>query len=348
MQISRTDELELLTVLHEGMHEQPAWGTFLKRLLRRVQASRVRLLLARGEAALEFVERLNIRLATTRLRALAEPDDPVPYGVLRPNRVYSYAELQTAPAGGGRIIRTGWEDLDAWLVIESEEDDFSPSDGTLLSALAAHLAIALRNYVVLERERLQSRIGDWALGRLGRGWLALAANGRVVATDELGEKLLREGVHLRRSTERRLLAASPAAHQRLMSAIEKVASDPEAGPRAVRIAEEPQLELLIAPIAADEADDPVIGAAVAAHIQAPPPAAEDPVAALGELFDLTPAVARFAWALGRTGGIAESAEQLGLTVETARFYSKTLYAKLGVSGQAELARRILTSAAVLA
>jgi len=52
MQISRTDELELLTVLHEGMHEQPAWGTFLKRLLRRAGAGRARLLLARGEAAL--------------------------------------------------------------------------------------------------------------------------------------------------------------------------------------------------------------------------------------------------------------------------------------------------------
>jgi hypothetical protein len=35
-------------------------------------------------------------------------------------------------------------------------------------------------------------------------------------------------------------------------------------------------------------------------------------------------------------------------VETARSYSKALYAKLGVSGQAELGRRILTSAAVLA
>jgi hypothetical protein len=345
MQISRTDELELLTVLHEGMHEQPAWGTFLKRLLRRAGAGRARLLLARGEAALEFVAQVDIRLATTRLRALGEPDDPIPYGSLRPNRVYSFSELQAAPQAAGRIIRTGWEDLDAWLVIESGDDDFSPSDGTLLSALAAHLAIALRNYVVLDRERLQSRIGDWALGRLGRGWLALAANGRVVAADALAERLLREGGQLRMSAERRLLAASPAAHQRLVRAIEAVAS-PGAPPQAVRIAEDPQLELLIAPIEATE--DPVIGAAVAAHIQAAPPAAEEPEAALGELFDLSPAVARFAWALGRTGGIAESAEQLGLTIETARFYSKQLYAKLGVNGQAELARRILTSAAVLA
>src|SRR5262249_51042158 len=83
---------------------------------------------------------------------------------------------------------------------------------------------------------------------------------------------------------------------------------------------------------------PFVGAAVAAHIQAPPPDSEVPAGALGELFDLPPAIARFAWALARTGGIAESAEQLGLSIETARFYSKTLYAKLGVKGQAELAR----------
>jgi DNA-binding CsgD family transcriptional regulator len=51
--------------------------------------------------------------------------------------------------------------------------------------------------------------------------------------------------------------------------------------------------------------------------------------------------------LGYGGGIAEAAERLGLSIETARFYSKTLYAKLDVRGQAELTRRILTSVAVL-
>jgi hypothetical protein len=348
MQISRTDELELLTVLHDGMHEQPAWGTFLGRLVRRVGATGARLLLARGEAGLQFRAQANTRQIIVRARSTSEPDDPVPYGSLRPHRVYSLSELQSPPGVAGRIVRAGADDLDGWLAILSEEEDFTPSAGALLTALAPHLSIAFRNYAAVERDRLERRVGDWALGRLGRGWLALTATGRVVAADELGEKVLREGVHLRRSAERRLLAASPVAHQRLMRAIETVASDTRASPRAVRIAEDPQLELLITPIAAEASDAPMIGASVAAHIQIPPPVGADPATALGELFDLSPAVARFAWALGRTGGIAESAEQLGLTIETARFYSKTLYAKLGVKGQAELARRILTSAAVLA
>jgi hypothetical protein len=133
-----------------------------------------------------------------------------------------------------------------------------------------------------------------------------------------------------------------------MRAVEAVAADPDAPPQAVRIAEDPQLELLVTPIDPEGPDGPIIGAAAAVHIQGEPPEAEEPAGALVELFDLPPAIARFAWTLGRTGSIAESAEALGLTIETARFYSKTLYAKLGVKGQAELARRILTSAAALA
>lgn len=347
MQISRTDELDLLTVLHDGMHEQPAWGLFLGRLQRRVGARSVRLLVARGDAAVEFTARAQSRHVGERLRTLSEADDPVAYASLRPERVYALSELPGA-VGGGRIIRTSGADLDGWLAILGEADeDFSARDGALLSALAPHLSIALRNYAAVERERLQRRVGDRAHGRLGRGWLALTASGRVVAADELGEQVLRDGDQLRRSVERRLLAASPAAQQRLTAAIEAVAADPAAAPRAVRIADDPRLELLIAPIAAEGLDGPVVGAAVAAHIQAAPPGA-DATSALGELFDLSPAMARFAWALGRGGGVPEAADELGISVETARSYSKALYAKLGLRGQADLARRILTSAAVLA
>jgi hypothetical protein len=348
MQISPTDERELLTVLHEGMHEQPAWATFLGRLRRRVRAASARLLLARGEAALDIAARVDQRDVESRPRAVNEPYDPIPYGSLRPQRVYAFSEFPAPPPFAGRIVRAGGEDLDAWLVITSAEDDFSPHDAAFLGVLAPHLAIALRNYALVERDRLQRQAGDWALGRLGRGWLALSASGRIVGADDQAEKLLREGTHLRQTAERRLLAASPAAHQRLTRAIEAVAADPKAPPRAVRIAEDPPFELLIAPIDSDGPQGPIIGAAVAAHIQSPPPVAADPVQALGDLFDLPPALARFAWTLGRTGGIADSADELGLTIETARFYSKQLYAKLGVKGQAELARRLLTSAAALA
>ena len=44
----------------------------------------------------------------------------------------------------------------------------------------------------------------------------------------------------------------------------------------------------------------------------------------------------------------EAAADLGLTVETARNYSKKIYAKTGARGQAELVRNILTGVLALA
>ena len=348
MQIARTDELELLTVLHSGMHERPIWGQFLGRFVRRVGADSARLVVARGEAAIEVAARPFSRQVEMRTRALGEPGDAVPYGSLRPHRVYAFAEFLTPPAGQGRVLRADGEDLSAWLVVHNHEHEVSPSNVSLMSALAPHLSVALANHAALERGRLEHQVSDWALGRLGRGWLALTASGRVVAADELGERLLNEGLRLRRSADRRLMAGSAEANQRLSRAIEAAAADPGGGTRAVRIAEEPRLELLIAPLAADEADGPIFDAALVAHVQVAPPLAEEPVPALCALFDLSPAVARMAWALGRGGGVGEAAAELGLTRETARFYSKAVYAKLGVRGQAELARRLLTSTAALA
>jgi DNA-binding NarL/FixJ family response regulator len=58
--------------------------------------------------------------------------------------------------------------------------------------------------------------------------------------------------------------------------------------------------------------------------------------------------AEFAVALARGASIAEAAAELGLTIETARNYSKQVYAKLGLRGQADLVRRFHESAASLA
>ena len=69
---------------------------------------------------------------------------------------------------------------------------------------------------------------------------------------------------------------------------------------------------------------------------------------LAELFGLLPSEARFALALSRGLSIAEAAQSLGITLETARNYSKKVYAKMGARGQADLIRFILTSVLALA
>ena len=64
------------------------------------------------------------------------------------------------------------------------------------------------------------------------------------------------------------------------------------------------------------------------------------------LFGLLPSEARLAWQLAQGTSIADAAAMVGITKETARFYSKKIYAKTG--GQPELVRIILTSVLDLA
>jgi len=67
------------------------------------------------------------------------------------------------------------------------------------------------------------------------------------------------------------------------------------------------------------------------------------IALLGTVFGFTASEARFAHALLDGSSIAEAAQTLGLTLQTARQYSKQLYSKAGVRGHADLVGRMMTS-----
>lgn len=64
---------------------------------------------------------------------------------------------------------------------------------------------------------------------------------------------------------------------------------------------------------------------------------------LAELFGLSPREAKMALALSRGMTIAEAAVELGLTVGSARMYSKMIYAKTGARGLPDLVRIVLRS-----
>jgi DNA-binding CsgD family transcriptional regulator len=70
--------------------------------------------------------------------------------------------------------------------------------------------------------------------------------------------------------------------------------------------------------------------------------------AFAGLYELPQREAELALALADGLSIAEAATAMNLTLETARNYSKRLYAKLDVSGQAQLVRLVHRSGAILA
>jgi DNA-binding CsgD family transcriptional regulator len=357
MAITREDESELLTALHEGVLEVPLWSTFLQRLRSRTGADYAGLIFHRGDGAAETHESASPQAEALRprLREQIRVLDPALHRQMRPNRLYTLGELRelggTPPEGeaeAARIIRIsergGYE---AWLMIARAKGDFGAGEGALLSALAPHLDIAIRTYAALLRERLRADISGEVIQRLNFGWITLDAGGHVVDSDDQAERLLRNTDALRRTAAGRLVPASRQAEGKLAQLLRQAATGQPIRSQAIHLSDEPWLDMLVAPVRAQpfaRSKAPVL----VAYVHGEERASGDREDQLMALFGLTRQEARLAIALSHGRSIAQSAEDLGLTLETTRLYSKRIYAKTGTTGQADLVRLVLASVVALA
>jgi DNA-binding CsgD family transcriptional regulator len=268
--------------------------------------------------------------------------------VLREERVYARAEMLEVEIGtSARIVRvTEPGGLSAWVSLTRAGPDFSSADAALLSRMVPHFRRALRSYAEIERQRTRARIASDVMERLNFGWMQLDAKGRIVATSEAADKLLQHGSGLKRTPGGRLIAQDTMVDRRLTSAIRAVAESAAGRPRAINISTDPWVDLLIVPGAAENASGS--RAAMIAYIQGDSLSLDNRHEQIAELFGLLPSEARFALLLSRGLSIAEAGAKLSLTIETARNYSKKIYAKTGARGQADLVRFILTSVLSLA
>jgi len=319
MTLSRSDEIDLLTALHEGLHEEPRWATFLARMQRRTRADHVSLIVAQGdtpihEASQWFAGR-DVKAQAQQLADLAGLD-PTPYHRLRPGRVYSSMEmidpddasharfqrdyLERIGIRFGRFMRvTAQDGLCAWLTVTRAADDFVAADSALLSSLAPHLSIALRTLAELERTRFRAAIADDALQRAGIAWTALDRDGRKLEGGGARSDAAEAGERLPVPVPARHLAASTLPASLVLS-------------RHTR------------------------------------PLGQAAASVLARQFALTTGEARLAVRLAAGDSLHDAATALGLTIETVRTYSKRLFVKTGTQGQPDLVRLVLSGVAVLA
>ena len=289
--------------------------------------------------------------------------DPFPHFNFREERVYALAELlddyNPAHAAFRRDVLTpsGMREMRivkvvepggvaAWLSIARSGPDFSAADGAVLSALAEHVRRALRNYASVERERFRTDVASRAIRRLNFGWISLDAQCRIVEADPNAQRLLQHSGELRRRRDR-LVLADPALDRKLSETLRGFVTTSAKRPRAIRASRDPWIDLLLVPVET-RAENAASTAVAVAYIQGDSRRSVDSHEELAELFGLLPSEARLALALSRGFSIAEAAAELGITVETARGYSKKIYAKLGARGQADLIRFILASILALA
>lgn len=367
--IARLDESELLVPLYDGLYEEPRWHTFLLRLKGRTNADYAGLIFRQGDAPMhEATEVFAGRDVRTAARLNTPGDlyrlDPIPYNDLQPGIVYRADEmmnpddpqherfrreyLEKIGLRFGRFVRViEPSGASVWLMINREASDFGAAEAALLRSLAPHVGIALRMFAELERGRQRAVIGANALTRCGVGWIALDREARLVDADKAALNMLQEATQHEQQNGTRLSLQSPEAGRLLVRASAVFDADDQADPRLIRLSDHPRLDLLAIPMR----HRPLVALALPTLIgflRGGEQLGERHVAMFAQAYGLSSGEARVALAICQGRTIRDAALELGLTFETARSYSKRVYAKTGTRGQGDLVREILTSVIKLA
>jgi len=369
--LAADDLAALIAPLVDGIGEEPPWSTFLESLRRKLDAGYASLVfrpfpdgtpqnrLIHLFAGADWPPEVT-RLFRERLRG----SDPMPYHELREGRLYALSDLLRsdepdhefyrtqllAPSGMTELRMMRFEEpggVSGWITVARLEPEFGLREEALIVALAPFLRAALRAFVALERARMNASVANEAISRLNFGWITLDDNGAVLEADRHGAAMLDSAAMLLRGRDGRLTARAPLVAAQIRAAVNDLVSDPASRPRAIVLSREPWLDMLLVPANLREAPSGPAPALVA-YVHSDSWSTADRCEQLGELFDLIPCEARLALALSRGMSIAEAAAELGLTIESARTYSKRIYAKTGARGQPDLLRYIHRSVLAIA
>jgi DNA-binding CsgD family transcriptional regulator len=349
----------LLLPLLEGAFESPPWSAFLEGLRRRAEADYASLIFRpRGLPTNTVLHLYSGRRSPPHVAQLYRESfyqrDPTPYHAMREGHVYGLPELLRrgdpaheayvrdvmVPSGMNamrmmRVVEASG--VSAWLTVTRCDGDFEGKAEALLRSLAPYLRAVLRGFVALEFERTRAMLAGAAIQRLDYGWIALDSGGRILDTDEQGQIILEHSGVLGQDGQGHLTAASRRHHRDILAAVEELAGAAHARPRAMVLCRDPWLDMLLVPANGD-VRSAKSAPAVIAYVHGDSALSADRCEQLAQLFDLLPSESRLALALSQGMSIAEAASKLGLTVDTARTYSKSIYAKMGARGHADLVR----------
>ncbi|MEH6792457.1 helix-turn-helix transcriptional regulator [Parasphingorhabdus sp.] len=274
---------------------------------------------------------------------------------LRPERIYSAAELKDIDSGaemGAALDKLGTTAVRAMRIVVSESlsitvgifgsVEFGAADGAILRRLFPYLKSCTRAAVIVERERYRASVSASLARKTGLGWFLLDRSGVIVgASPDRPDRL--PGFRIFSGLQgERLAFADRATETALADILDRCARGTAERSAAIGISSVPMLHMRISPFSTSDFAwhcNPV--ACVTLHGESQMTA--DSSGLLADLFGLLPSEARLAKALASGRSLAEAAEQMGLTIETVRNYSKKIFAKTGTRGQADLVRYILAN-----
>ncbi len=319
----RIEDADVLVELYRGAGQVPPWQGFLKRVGDRATA--LLLILPDGTKSPDFhqISGQAVPFATDALLRM------------RYQRVYAAEELAGPRSlGFARILRVRVEGGgDAWLIIGRDGAEFSAAFTLMLSGLGPHLAVAVASYLAMAQMREQVARADRLAQKFRTGVLTVNMAGIILTASPFALQILADTETVFGQIGGKLGLPMPAA-----KILADTLQDFENG--LVRDAVAVQIDtfqMLIQPDPMGQNPTALV------HLRAMSPPIALAAPTLAQLAQITLSEARFALKLADGMTIAEAGVALGLTLETARNYSKQIYSKMDLRGQSDLIRFVKNS-----
>lgn len=235
----------------------------------------------------------------------------------------------------------------------ASEPRFKATERQLLTLLTPHLSRAIEIYAKLNRMTSERDLYAGAVNQLSVASIILDEQGRMLTTNAVGRALLDqgEGLSLR---DGHLHIEGRNINKELQEALTSIIREQLHGEtsmvRALRVPRpggRSDLGLVVRPVPASQWSEGQVSPSAAVFISDPDLQESTSRPILGALFELTPAEANLATLLARGLNLAQVSVAQNISQHTARAQLKSIFAKTGVSRQAELVRLVLKSVASL-
>jgi DNA-binding NarL/FixJ family response regulator len=260
-------------------------------------------------------------------------------------------EIKTANPSSVCIILSGSTDFDVAVASINEGHVFRyyvkpcPAD-ELVAGIEAALASRGRRRSdrpeqgLLNDRNDAERLTSEAVNMLPYGIVIVGSDDRALFTNEAAAVIIAEGCGFGLGADGRCVGANPNETRNLRLAI--AGAREGAVPTALTLGslEESPLRVTVEPYPDTESPDDRLVCLFLTHDS---PKDAPPARMLADMFGLTVSESHLAAALAKGLSLEEAATECGITKSSARTYLKGVFAKVGVSRQAELVRKLVLS-----
>lgn len=248
---------------------------------------------------------------------------------------------------------SGWE-CSVGLLNGPDKNNFGNKDKVFFLGFRPHLERSLELYAQIKRNQSEKEILEETLERLGIGTFILDGLGRVIDANAVAQHIARRNscIFL---IDKAIVLSNSKDNARFRRSINAALAQRENGHvktfadvLRIECSEGQSLDLLIRSVSSSDGYRSDVSPSVIVYVGDSAQQQLPQERFIAQLFGLTPSEAFVAALLAVGFTLTEAAEKLDVTENTIRGYAKSIFAKTGVSRQADLVRLILKSVASLA